>query len=435
MDDTSPRYGDQRRLRSRRAFLRMVAAGTAVCVAPLAACAGRTISGKLGAEPDRVRVDEPFVVRLEGLTPGQSVTLRARLADGEGQEWRSEATFEADPGGRVDTSEQAPLEVSYEARDPMGLVWSALGSGGLYVPLLRPGPVTVTAEVRGVGASIEVERYLLTDEVEEAEVRERGLVGRFFRPAGDEAVPGVLVMGGSEGGIAPYVAREAALLASHGYAGLALAYFDGRGPGADGLPDRLANIPSEYFGRAIEWLGGQEAVRPDKLGVLGHSRGGELALILGAYYQEMKAVVSWVGSGVVAPSLGGDEPAWTYRSEPLPRLPFLADPSELRQEDLERAEIPVERTDGPVLLIAAENDELWPSARLSRIAAERLERYGRDHPDELVIYPGAGHLIQPPYLPTTAGVGRFGGDPRSNAAAGEDSWRRTLRLLDEQLKG
>jgi dipeptidyl aminopeptidase/acylaminoacyl peptidase len=66
--------------------------------------------------------------------------------------------------------------------------------------------------------------------------------------------------------------QEAALLAGHGFAALALAYFY-----IGSLPDRLAGVPFEYFGGAIRWLQDQPLVRGDRLGVNGTSRGGELA--------------------------------------------------------------------------------------------------------------------------------------------------------------
>jgi dienelactone hydrolase len=53
-------------------------------------------------------------------------------------------------------------------------------------------------------------------------VDEGSLVGMFFQPAGSGARPAVLVLGGSEGGLPT---ATAALIASYGYAALALAYF------------------------------------------------------------------------------------------------------------------------------------------------------------------------------------------------------------------
>jgi hypothetical protein len=249
------------------------------------------LSRKLRVSPDPARVDEPFTITLKDLSPWQRVTLRARFIDAYDVEWRSKATFRADFRGTVDVYSQSPMEGSYTGTDPMGLVWSAYGNGTSYAISLHPQPLFITAESGGETAHVEVCRNLLTDEIACTDVRERGLYGRFFQPATGGPVPGVLVLGGSQGGLASYVMREATLLASHGFAALALAYFY-----IGSLPDRLAGIPLEYFGDAIRWLQDQPSVRGDRLGVIGTSRGGELALPLGAHYPDLAAVVSYVGS-------------------------------------------------------------------------------------------------------------------------------------------
>jgi dienelactone hydrolase len=128
-----------------------------------------------------------------------------------------------------------------------------------------------------------------------------------------------------------------------------------------------------------------------------------------------------VGTPIAAPSRKMAEPA-TMRTPGL-ALDVVAD-----------ATIPVERINGPVLLLTAELDGSGGPA-LHQFAADRLAAHGR--PYEHVVYPGAGHLIAaPPYAPTTvsvlpiAGVTfDYGGDPASTARAREDAWRRTLAFL------
>jgi dienelactone hydrolase len=284
---------------------------------------------------------------------------------------------------------------------------------------MRPQPLFITVETGGKTAHVQIARNLLTKEIACAEVRERGLYGRFFRPATGGPLPGVLMLGGPEGGLTSYVMREAALLAGHGFAALALAYFY-----IGSLPGRLAGIPLGYFGGAIRWLQDQPSVRGDRLGVVGTSRGGELALLLGAHYLDLEAVVSYVGSGLVFPSPAGPEPACTFRGKPLPWISNPFDILQAKPERFERAEIPVERTNGPVLLISGDADQVWPSTQLSQVAMERLGRYERPFRDEFRHYPDAGHGIQPPYLPATPGTYYYGGDLEGNAAANKDSWRR-----------
>src|SRR5262249_1212032 len=200
--------------------------------------------------------------------------------------------------------------------------------------------------------------------------RTAGLVGTLFLPPGDGRFPTVIVVSGGGGAIEEF---RAAVLASHGYAGLALAYF-----AQPGLPRGLVNIPLEYFEGAIAWVRAQPWFSDRLLAVSGVSRGGELALLLGATFPEIGAVMAWVPSGVVFWALGLAEPgdtrpraAWTFRGKPLPFLqenntagdplpkvepgrpvayaPFYR--SQLRDAlAVERATIPVEKIRGPVQL-------------------------------------------------------------------------------------
>ena len=423
-------------LTSRGDFLKIVAAGTVLtgCGGLLSGCGGPALSEKLSVKPSRARSDEPFVVRLRNLSAGQRVVLSATFDDAFGNEWSSTAVFKASDGGEVDTSKQAPTKGSYTTKDPMGLVWAALGAGDFYVPPLPASPVRITAKVGDQKADVRVERYDMAKGVKAEDVRENGLIGRSFSPAGPGTTPGMLLLGGSEGGLSPYLQREAALLASRGYAVLALAYFRSSIPGGETLPDslpkELVRIPLEYFGRAIRWLGGRGDVDQERLGVVGHSRGAELALLLGSVYPEVKAVVSYSGSGVVFSSPSKDEPAWTYRGKPVPRVhPTKKSSSSITEEQLKKAEIPVEKINGPVLLISGGDDALWHSVKLSKMAMDRLKRHGHAHGDELAVYPKAGHLIQAPYLPTGGAPSRYGGSVRANAEANEDSWLKVTKFL------
>jgi dienelactone hydrolase len=81
------------------------------------------------------------------------------------------------------------------------------------------------------------------------------------------------------------------------------------------------------IGTALGWMRAQPWFDDRLLAVWGVSRGGELALLLGATFPEITAVAAWVPSGVVFWALGLAElddtrppVAWTFRGEPLPFL-------------------------------------------------------------------------------------------------------------------
>ena len=100
--------------------------------------------------------------------------------------------------------------------------------------------------------------FLGPDEVMQP-ARADGLVGTLFHPAGASRSPGILVLGDSEGGIPEAMA---ALLASHGYATLALAYY-----GVEPLPKTFVEIPLEYFATAFAWMRQQEQIAPAVIGL------------------------------------------------------------------------------------------------------------------------------------------------------------------------
>jgi len=135
--------------------------------------------------PDTVLTDERFQIALEGLPPGQSVTIKV---EGNHGVWRSSAELRSDERGRV------------ELADPMRLVWSATGT--------RPGPGALdpswvfTAEIGGqVIASRTITRRAVAAGVRVEPVRERGLVGTAYYPPGAGPHPAMIVLPGSQGGL------------------------------------------------------------------------------------------------------------------------------------------------------------------------------------------------------------------------------------------
>lgn len=393
--------------------------------------------------PQSAPLDREVDVVVVGLPPGKPVTVQLSTGDRA-----SHGVFVADERGVVDLTRHEPVEGTYSGVDPMGLFWSLERTGG------KPGPMCLSVEGAG---EIELERLPVPEGVERVEVRENGLVGTLFAPEDDGGeLPGVIVLGGSEGGLHE---SDAALLAAHGFVTFALGYF-----GMKGLPKHLVDIPLEYFGTAIDYLG----ERAGEIGVVGGSRGGELALLIGATYPQVRAVVSLVGSGVMTQGIGPganllqklsyEAASWTWKGEPLPYLPYDIG-GELRSKIVngepvplrlafdtsdgipEDVEIPVERIVGGVLLISSGRDDGWPCAELSEVAMRRLKDHDHPFPYEHVVYPEAGHLIAaPPYRPATdvtyPGPGvtfSGGGVPQATAHAQANAWKRTVEFLQEQL--
>ena len=224
-------------------------------------------------------------------------------------------------------------------------------------------------------------------------VQERGLVGDLLSADAVTARPTVVLLGGSEGGKSwsdnPYQAAMLEELVRAGFTILSLAYF-----GLDGLPPMLTGIPLEYFETAFDWLAEQPEVVANAYALVGGSKGGELALLLGSRYPQVKAVAAFAPSSVVFQGIGkewGSKSSWTHGGKDLAFVPFpltavfamlkgmrhghflQAYTLALRStKAAAKAAIPVENIHGPVLLLSGANDEMWPSAAMCEQMTARL---------------------------------------------------------------
>lgn len=272
-------------------------------------------------------------------------------------------------------------------------------------------------------------------------VSDTGFAGRYYEPT-VPAGPAVIVLNGSNGGFPSSSLGRA--LADEGHATLLLAYFASPdASSAAGLPTRLQGITLEYFDRAINWL--QARTRQPVI-LIGESRGAELALLLASRRKDVAGVVAFAPSSVVwqAPGVSADVPvqaAWTLGGRPLPYLRDATDSGLTSVERFARtlargagaAAIPIEQIRGRVLLVAGDDDRIWPSGSMADSISAKARRKGG--PELQVLhYPNAGHLLMGP------GPGRerfvagdfvveFGGTEAGNRAARDDAWARTLAFL------
>jgi hypothetical protein len=271
-------------------------------------------------------------------------------------------------------------------------------------------------------------------------VRADGLVAHLYRPTGASRAAAVILVGGSGGGIG-WQDEIAGLLAKRGLVAMAVGYF-----AMDGLPKELEKIPLEYFDRAIHWLARQPSVDSTRLGIGGVSKGGELALLLASMHPELKAVAVFSPSGVVFQSIAEGYPrtsSWTFGGKEVPFVPYgavanpattaeiyLAGIKDVSPDSLEAATIKVERIRGPILMLAGKADNLWASATLAELVAERLRAKRFAYPVESVGYADAGHLIS---SIRTDDVTRRGGTVDGNAFAQRDGQTRFLEFFARVL--
>lgn len=420
--------------------------------------------------PADALIDVPRQIRVEHVEPGQTVEITT-LTRRNGVLWQAQAAYTAGDDGAVDLTRDAPVSGDYKGLAPMGLIWSQS-------PVDSPSrehfnhPVTdalvtdVVARVAGAQAQASFTQRLALDGVTRHEVREEGLVGTLYLPAGSKpgSHPAVMILNGSGGGINE---PRAALYASRGYAAFALAYFK-----APGLSDYISNTPLEYFQTGLRWLRKKVQPKHDFVAISGQSRGGELVLLLGATFpKEVSAVVAYVPGAVVHsgqnacdPKIGREGPTWLLGGKPLPHVwennrtatwaPFDEGPSPHRHEKailtalqdpdaVARARIRVEGIEGPVMLLSATDDGSWPSSLYSKMVQDKLAEVKHPYPVQWLDYENGGHSILFPYVPTTqlvyahpvsGKISTSGGNPKDNARADQESWEGVKKFLDAAVK-
>lgn len=244
------------------------------------------------------------------------------------------------------------------------------------------------------------------------DIHEDGLFAHLYLPSGSGPFPIVIVVGGSEGG---FITADAMgqFFPPAGIGVLGLAYF-----GIPELPPAIDRIPIEYFINAIDFIVEQPFVDRNRVGLVGGSKGGELVLLLASMDKRLHAVCAIVPSHVVwqsARAVNSASSSWTFHGQPLAFVPYkgpltpesgrLADLFELSLQNeraVEAARIEVEKINGPILLISAEYDEIWPSKQMSDAVIERLTEKGFSHPYRELSYK-TGHGFSREFAPEING--------------------------------
>jgi pimeloyl-ACP methyl ester carboxylesterase len=214
-----------------------------------------------------------------------------------------------------------------------------------------------------------------------------------FLAEGDRQ-PLLVGLGGADGGnswAGPHGEKQRALLRDNGYAFLSIAYF-----GAEGTPTHLDRIAIEGVHKAVMQAAQDPRINSSCIAVMGVSRGGELALLLGSLYPEYRSVVGMVPGSAVFAALtqAMTTPGFAHEGQPLAFVPVpwsatfdllsgnLRGAFEKMMRDADamaQAAIKVEDIAGPVLLVSGTHDEQWPSMEMSDAMMARLEANGFPH--------------------------------------------------------
>ena len=244
---------------------------------------------------------------------------------------------------------------------------------------------------------------------------------------------------------------KASLLASHGFAALALAYV-----AYEDLPEfPPEHVDLAYFEEAANWLSNHPTVLPHGIGIHSICYGSWIALLMASL--KICAINSVVAiSPVVVPWCS----PWRYNGNVSNVAPFenakkitTEDGSIWRHSfptvDDDPAITPVENISCPVLLAFGTGDLNVNSEFATQLIFNRLKAHDKEHLCSILRYPEAGHLelIEPPYSPHCyASYNRstakwsgdsnlvWGGEMTTHAKAQEDSWPKILSFLRRNLQ-
>ena len=213
----------------------------------------------------------------------------------------------------------------------------------------------------------------------------------YCTPDGDGPFPPVLVIHGSDG-FKDNHADIALRLARSGFAAIGPTWF-----GGESARTHWDEVEAADLTAAADWLEKQPEILADRMGLMGFSRGGGLALVIGSMLPRARAIVNYFGLT-----------RWQGGLQELARLKLNAfDPYNF-----------VGRLSCPVLSFHGENDTVVPVEDTLNLD-NACRQYGVPH--DYTIYPEVDHSF----------IWAGGDTYRPEAHA--DSWEKAIAFLKKNL--
>jgi pimeloyl-ACP methyl ester carboxylesterase len=269
----------------------------------------------------------------------------------------------------------------------------------------------------------------------------------------------IIYLGGSTNEDLRTILPPTALLASHGFNVLALAYF-----GSKGLNSSLAEIPLEYFENVFSWLEKNPLTNSREIYVIGGSIGAILALLLASRYPIIRKVVvfnplAWSFQGLTLKKVS----MWTYGNKQLPFIKFpwasfvayviggfiknrpLGFAYAYRKgleiaKNTEDARIKIENSNAEILMFGGQKDGWWDTHDACLKMMEELGKRNYQHRYEYVSFENGGHACYAPFvIPAIEFSSPLKIMPRlvfsegvtweANAQMLEETWKRSIEFV------
>ncbi len=403
----------------------------------VAAASASVSAQSISTVADTVLEGDRIGLRFDGLEPGTHALVTAeRYSSRQDALYASAALYRVSAAGDIDPSRDAPIAAPWTSPGEQHLFQTVTASPADPAlededPLRSMGWRTVRinldADLDGIAddtthivlarSTIETDRTLLGEDHP----------GAFLLTPLDHAPsprPAIIVLGGSEGNDS--AARDLApRWASRGYAVVGLPYYSpawGDQPQQiPGLPRAFADIPIDRLGSVRDFLAARDDIDASRIGILGVSKGAEMALAGASRIEGFAAIAAIVPSDVIWEGWGGGDArsSFSYKGEPLPFVPYLGmgaefakrargqavrirlphDAGRLANPDrVESARIRVEDIAAPVFVSGGDEDNVWDSGGMARNIKERRDAEGLE--TVAIVSSEAGHSISgTPYSP------------------------------------
>jgi dipeptidyl aminopeptidase/acylaminoacyl peptidase len=217
--------------------------------------------------------------------------------------------------------------------------------------------------------------------------------------------PLIVGFGGASGGNdweRNYLKGKRDSILAQGFAVLAIGYYN-----TENSPGSLDRISLNAIADTILSIARRTPqIDTSRIFLMGGSKGGELVLNLASRYSCFKGVIALSTPHVSFPALtiSANTSSWMYNNQEVTYVPapfktiwpalkrdlFQAHSIMLENtEAVALAEIEVEKINGPILIISADEDEIIPAAKMSEQLVERLKRKNFNHPYQHVVVNGS----------------------------------------------
>jgi len=418
---------------------------------------------KLQIQPQVALCDQKIDICVSDLPAHEKVKISASMSLpwASSVEFESAAWFTADANGRVDLSRQKPDSGSYDFVDSMGLIMSmksadprAMEKVVRDISVEKSQFIEIEVECGQDRASAQLERLFITGDVKRKRITDEFIGDLFYTENANYQT--IVWLGGSGSGLAVN-SPVAAVLASHGFNVLSVAYFNEKG-----LPAQLSEIPLEYFEKVFAWLSKNPITGGKEVWILGMSKGAELALVLASKYPFITRVAAFSPHAYCFQGLAfKNVSSWAYQGKSLPFIrlknrwafagmirgfiknkPFRFTDTYRKglraAKNKEAARIKVENAQADLLLFTSKECGMWNTYDGSVQIMETLRECNYPYKYDLVVYEDAGEPYYVPYV-FPAGwstmkmaprlVLSAGGTLQGNAQARANSWEKVIEFF------